>query len=59
MSFAASSSSTSSLDATGTVSSCWWQDAFVPVLLLLVAHLALGFASEMFHHNGTHVGLRE
>jgi hypothetical protein len=37
----------------------WWQDAVAPLLLVLVAHLALGFATELFYHQGAHVGIRE
>jgi hypothetical protein len=36
-----------------------WTEAFLPLLLVLVAHLALGFVTELFHHRGAHVGLRE
>ena len=37
----------------------WWQDAVAPILLVLLAHLALGFATELFYHQGAHVGIRE
>lgn len=38
----------------------WWQEVFLPVGLLLTAHLLLGFLTELlYHHNAPHVGLRE
>ena len=57
-----SSSSTTfppSSDPPESTSSSLWQDTILPIVLLLVAHLALGFATELFHHTGSHVGLRE
>jgi hypothetical protein len=38
---------------------CGWRDALMPLLLVLAAHLAMGYVTELFHHRGAHVGLRE
>jgi hypothetical protein len=38
---------------------CGWRDALIPLILVLAAHLALGYVTELFHHRGAHVGLRE